>query len=204
VDGFERPELSCSIKEQEVYLNIGSQITVKDYMYGKIGNTLYDSNFRINILVALGVENLFDLYVNNLSGGQMQRVAITVCLGTPADIYLLDEPSAYIDVEDRILISRILKQFAYFNKKSVFLVEHDMIMATSTCDKVIVFTGEPGIKCKAMAPTDIKAGINEFLSILGVTMRRDRYAGTGRPRINKLGSQRDKEQKSTGNYFIIE
>ncbi len=199
---FARPELSVSIKEQEVYVE--SQQLVRDYMYSKIGNILFDSDFKMNVLIPLGVESIMDYKMFTLSGGQTQRVGITVCLGTKADVYLLDEPSAFIDVEDRMQISKILRQFALSSKKSIFLVEHDMIMATSTCDRVIVFTGDPGIKCKASAPQDIKTGINKFLSILGVTMRRDKYSGSGRPRINKSGSQRDKEQKKTGEYFILE
>jgi ATP-binding cassette subfamily E protein 1 len=208
VDKFDRPELSVSIKEQEVYINTQmtgtNNATVSEYIYKKIGNTLYLPEFKMNILAPLGVDKFLDLYVSKLSGGQMQRVAITICLGTSADIYLLDEPSAYIDVEDRLTVSKILRQFSYTTKKSVFLVEHDMIMATSTCDKVIVFTGEPGLNCKASSPMDLKSGINKFLSILGVTMRRDKYSGTGRPRINKRGSLRDREQKKAGEYFIID
>jgi len=165
---------------------------------------MFDRDFSINVIAPLGVDKLFDLKVKNLSGGQMQRVAITICLGTNADIYLLDEPSAYIDVEDRINVSRILRHFALFYKKSIFLVEHDMIMATSTCDKVIVFIGEPGVNCRALSPIDIKTGINQFLSILDVTMRRDKYAGSGRPRINKKDSLKDREQKKSGQFFIID
>jgi ATP-binding cassette subfamily E protein 1 len=202
VDGFERPELSVSIKEQEVYID--SELTVSEYIYKKIGNMMYNSDFKINVLTPLNVDKLFDLIMKNLSGGQFQRVAITVCLGTCADIYLLDEPSAYIDVEDRMVIAKMLRHYAGTTKKTIFLVEHDMIMATCTCDKVIVFTGEPGVKCKAASPLDIKTGINQFLKILGVTMRRDKYSGSGRPRINKKDSLRDREQKKNDQYFIIE
>lgn len=202
VEGFDRPELNVSIKEQEVYVD--DRNNVRDHIYKKIGNTLYDHDFKNSVLGPLGVDQLFDLTVKDLSGGQMQRVAITICLGKTADIYLLDEPSAFIDVEDRMVISKLLRNFAASTKKSIFLVEHDMIMATSTCDKVIVFTGEPGIRCKASAPVDIKQGINQFLKILGVTMRRDKYAGTGRPRINKKNSQSDREQKRNDQYFIME
>ena len=201
-DEFERPEMSVSIKEQEVYID--SDLTVSEYIYKRIGNTLYNSDFKINILNPLGVDKLFDLDVNHLSGGQMQRVAITICLGTPANIYLLDEPSAYIDVEDRIVMAKMLRSFAGTSKASIFLVEHDIIMATSTCDKVIVFTGEPGVNCIASTPVDIKTGINSFLKILNVTMRRDKYSGTGRPRINKRNSLRDNEQKKSGQYFIMD
>jgi ATP-binding cassette, sub-family E, member 1 len=200
VPGFDRPELSVSIKEQEVYCD--SKLSVSEYIYKKIGNVMYSHEFRTDVMIPLGIDKLLDLTVCKLSGGQMQRVAIVMCLGTNADMYILDEPSAYIDVEDRLLISKILRHFSYTSKKSIFLVEHDMIMATSTCDKVIVFTGEPGIKCHASEPMDLKTGINKFLSILDVTMRRD--ASSGRPRINKRNSSRDREQKKLGEYFIID
>ncbi|VBB18416.1 68 kDa protein, putative [Yasminevirus sp. GU-2018] len=202
VDNFDRPEMSVSIKEQEVYINVDT--TVSDYIYKKIGNVLYNQEFKASTINPLGVDKMLDLTVKNLSGGQMQRVAIVVCLGTPADMYLLDEPSAYIDVEDRITVSKILRHFASFNKKAIFLVEHDIVMATNTCDKVVVFTGNPGVECTASAPVDLKTGINQFLSILGVTMRRCKYSGSGRPRINKRGSLRDREQKQVGQYYLIE
>ena len=47
------------------------------------------------------------LQVRNLSGGELQRVAITLALGTPADIYLIDEPSAYLDSEQRIIAAKV-------------------------------------------------------------------------------------------------
>ena len=202
-DGFNiSANLSVSIKEQEVYSD--NTNIVKDYLYKQIGNMLYNMDFIHMIIGPLGINQIFDLVICELSGGQMQRVQIACCLGKVADIYLLDEPSAFIDIEDRIQISKILRQFVTTNKKCMFLVEHDMIMATSTCDKVICFTGEPGINCKASAPTDIKQGINQFLKILGITMRRDKYGTTGRPRINKKDSQADREQKKSDQYFIME
>lgn len=203
---FNRPELSVSIKEQEVYVS-DSDCTVHDYIYKKIGNMLYNQEFKNGVINQLAVDKLFDLSIQNLSGGQMQRVAISVCLGTPADLYLLDEPTAYIDIEDRLVISKILRHYAMFYKKSVFLVEHDIIVATNTCDKVIVFTGDPSVECVATSPTDLKTGINNFMTVLNVTMRRDgresqKTNGSGRPRINKKDSVLDKEQKKSGAYFI--
>ena len=54
------------------------------------------------------VDVLLDQEVQHLSGGELQRVAITMCLGTPADIYLIDEPSAYLDSEQRIVAAKVL------------------------------------------------------------------------------------------------
>lgn len=86
----------------------------------------------------------------NLSGGELQRVAIVLALGLPADIYLIDEPSAYLDSEQRIITSRVIKRFIMHAKKTAFIVEHDFIMATYLADRVIVFDGEPGIDAHGM------------------------------------------------------
>lgn len=59
-------------------------------------------------------------------------------LGKPgANLYLIDEPSAYLDVEQRISVSRILKKFITNSDKIAFIVEHDFIMATYLADKFI-------------------------------------------------------------------
>ena len=91
-----------------------------------------------------------------------------MALGKPADVYLIDEPSAYLDAEQRVTTSRIIKRFIMNSKKAAFIVEHDFIMATYLADKyyiidiliqnktniirVIVYEGEPGINCVANSP----------------------------------------------------
>lgn len=89
--------------------------------------------------------------VLNLSGGELQRVAITICLGVPADIYLIDEPSAYLDSEQRISASKVIKRFILHAKKTAFIVEHDFIMATYLADRVVVYEGVPARKAKALS-----------------------------------------------------
>ena len=54
----------------------------------------------------LKIEALMDQEVQNLSGGELQRVAMTLCLGKPADVYLIDEPSAYLDSEQRLAAAK--------------------------------------------------------------------------------------------------
>ena len=87
--------------------------------------------------------------MKNLSGGELQRVAMVLCLGKPADIYLIDEPSAYLDSEQRIVAAKVIKRFILHAKKSAFIVEHDFIMATYLADRVVVYNGSPGINCTA-------------------------------------------------------
>ena len=97
----------------------------------------------------MNIEQLFDNEVKNLSGGELQRVALTLCMGQPADLYLIDEPSAYLDSEQRIWASKVIKRFIIHSKKTAFIVEHDFIMATYLADRVVVYSGEPAVEATA-------------------------------------------------------
>ena len=73
--------------------------------------------------------------VKELSGGELQRVALALCLGKKADVYLIDEPSAYLDCEQRIVTAKSIKRFIMNCNKTAFIVEHDFIMATYLADR---------------------------------------------------------------------
>jgi ATP-binding cassette, sub-family E, member 1 len=118
-----------------------------------------------------------------------------------ADIYLIDEPSSYLDAEQRINAAKVIKRFVTHSKKTAFIVEHDFIMATYMADRVIYYDGIPSRECTAHSPQGVGEGMNAFLKQLNVTFRRD--PSNWRPRINKLNSNKDVEQKSNGNYFFL-
>lgn len=140
--------------------------------------------------------------MQNLSGGELQRVALVIALAKPCDLYLIDEPSAYLDSEQRILAARVMKRWIMNAKRAAFVVEHDFIMATYLADKVIVFSGSPAIEASAGRPESMVTGMNEFLNMMDITFRRDPY--NFRPRINKHASVKDAEQKKAGNYFLMD
>merc|ERR550514_1971760 len=129
--------------------------------------------FQSDVAKPMLIDPIKDQSVQHLSGGELQRTALVLALGKPADIYLIDEPSAYLDVEQRVVAARVLKRYILHAKKTAFIVEHDFIMATYLADRVIVYDGEPGVHCTASAPMSLVEGMNKFLSILGVTFRRD-------------------------------
>ena len=155
-----------------------------------------------DVMKPLNMEALLDFEVQKLSGGELQRVAITLALGTPADIYLIDEPSAYLDSEQRILCSKVIKRFILHSKKTAFIVEHDFIMSAYLADRVVVYEGEPSKHAVANAPQSLLSGMNLFLKNLEITFRRD--PTNYRPRINKLDSIKDTEQKGQGNYYYLD
>lgn len=140
--------------------------------------------------------------VQNLSGGELQRVAIVLALAKPCDIYLIDEPSAYLDSEQRVIAAKVMKRWIMQAKRAAFVVEHDFIMATYLADKVIVFDGEPAKHTYCTSPETLITGMNRFLKLMDITFRRD--PSNYRPRINKHESQKDQEQKKAGNFFLME
>lgn len=196
----EVPALNVSYKPQK--LTGKTEQTVRDLFLEKIRDMWLHPQFQTDVCRPLKIDNIIDQPVCDLSGGELQRVAITLCLGKPADIYLIDEPSAYLDSEQRVVAAKVIKRFIMHAKKTAFIVEHDFIMATYLADRVVVFEGTPAVKAKACTPQSLLSGMNTFLKSLGITFRRD--PTNFRPRINKLDSVKDKEQKASGDYFFLE
>jgi len=173
--------------------------TVETLFNRKIPLMFHHELFRKEVVTPLQITNLLDRKVQELSGGELQRVAIVLALGMPADVYLLDEPSAYLDCEQRIIVAQVIKRFILQSQKAAFVVEHDFIMLNYLGDRIIVFEGTPGIKSKARTPMPLATGVGLFLKSVNVTIRRD--PTNFRPRINKLGSVKDQMQKKLGIYF---
>jgi len=120
-------------------------------------------------------------------------VAIAHCLSQEADLYLLDEPSAYLDVEQRINVSKVMRDFAEQKNKSILVVDHDLLFLDYLSNALLVFDGVPAVSGEAKGPFTMEQGMNDFLKKLNITMRRDEESN--RPRINKPGSVLDREQK---------
>uniref|UniRef100_A0A1D1Y124 ABC transporter E family member 2 n=1 Tax=Anthurium amnicola TaxID=1678845 RepID=A0A1D1Y124_9ARAE len=196
----EIPEFNVSYKPQKISPKF--EHSVRHLLHQKIRDSYMHPQFVSDVMKPLQIEQLMDQEVKNLSGGELQRVALCLCLGKPADIYLIDEPSAYLDSEQRIVASKVIKRFILHAKKTAFVVEHDFIMATYLADKVIVYEGKPSIDCTANAPQSLVSGMNRFLSHLDITFRRD--PTNYRPRINKLDSLKDREQKAAGSYYYLD
>ncbi|KAL4429493.1 hypothetical protein ABPG74_001338 [Tetrahymena malaccensis] len=194
------PELNVSYKPQTV--NPSFESSVRDLLNMRIPGVYTQPAFVSDVTKPMLLDDIIDNQVLELSGGELQRVCIILALGKPADVYLIDEPSAYLDSEQRIVAAKVIKRYILNSKKSAFIVEHDFIMATYLADCVIVYEGTPGKECKANSPQSLVSGMNRFLEIMGVTFRRD--PTNFRPRINKVDSILDREQKIAGNYFSLE
>lgn len=145
------------------------------------------------------IEDLYEKPVQGLSGGELQRVGIALALAREADLYLLDEPSAFLDVEQRIRLAEIIRKVTEERKCVTLIIDHDIVFQDYVSNRLMIFDGEPGMQGYAHAPESMHSGMNKFLKDMGITYRRD--PESGRPRANKPNSQRDIEQKKKGEYY---
>ncbi len=192
-------DLKISYKPQ--YIPSDFDGNVRMYLRSAGGSTIDSPDFRTSVLKRLGLEHLLDHNVQDLSGGELQRAAIAACLVREADIYLLDEPSAFLDIEQRLASSHAIRRTIRNGMKTAFVVEHSILMADYLSDSLVVFKGNPGKSGVASSVRTLRNGMNTFLKEMGVTFRRDPQ--TGRPRVNKEGSQLDTQQKASGDYYYI-
>lgn len=167
--------------------------TTSDY-----GTSIFDSE----IIKPFSLDWILDKKVQDLSGGELQRLAIATNLAKDADIYLFDEPTAFLDVEQRLITARTIKRIIESRDAAAIIIDHDIVFIDYISDRAMVFYGKPGFKGYATKPMDLRSSMNRFLSDVGITFRRDKESR--RPRVNKYGSYLDRRQKELGEYYYLE
>ena len=180
------------------YIQIDQPMRVDTFL-SSITDDFGSSYWNTEVAQPLQLERIMEQQLTDLSGGERQRVAIAACLSEDADLYLLDEPSAHLDVEQRVRATTAIRRYAENHDATVMVIDHDIYMIDLLADRLMVFDGEPAVEGHASQPQEMRAGMNDFLADLEVTFRRDER--TGRPRINKPGSQLDRKQKREGEYY---
>jgi ATP-binding cassette subfamily E protein 1 len=197
-----KPE-KVAIKPQEVSPAIMSEETVLGNLK-KASQLAVDPSswLYVELVKRMRINRMLDRKISDLSGGELQKVAVAVTLAQEADVYILDEPSAYLDVEERITVARVIRRIVEERRKTAIVVEHDLMLQAFVGDKIMVFWGEPAVEGRASQPLDPREGFNLLLKSLDVTVRRD--PESGRPRINKPGSVLDREQRQRGLYYTVD
>ena len=163
----------------------------------------YGTNmFKTEIIKPFSLEALMDKEVGELSGGELQRLSVAVTLSREAEIYLFDEPTAFLDVEQRLKAAKAIKRVVESRNAAAIIIDHDIVFIDYISDRAMVFNGEPGVQGHASSPMNLRSAMNSFLSSVGITFRRDKE--TKRPRVNKFESFLDREQKEKGEYYYLE
>jgi ATP-binding cassette subfamily E protein 1 len=191
------PETTIRISYKPQYIKAETSDSVEMYLR-RCTNRFDSSIYQHEIIESLSLTPILQSPVDTLSGGELQRVAIAGCLSRDADLYILDEPSAHLDVEQRVKATRMIKHHAEGKEAGIMVIDHDIYLIDMISERILVFEGVPGKRGMAAGPFGMREGMNRFLNELDVTFRRDQ---SGRPRINKPGSFLDREQKGTGEYY---
>ncbi|MBI2079411.1 ribosome biogenesis/translation initiation ATPase RLI, partial [Candidatus Micrarchaeota archaeon] len=193
-DSGEQIKLKVSYKPQ--YIHPEETLVRELFASQQLDGSIFEESKRM-----LKINMLMEKKLTELSGGELQRVALTLALSRDADIYLFDEPSAFLDIEQRFAFASLLRKVISESKKSAFVVDHDIVFIDSISNRLIVFEGESSVSGSAHPPMNKKDGMNKFLSVAEITMRRDK--DTNRPRINKPDSALDREQKEKKEYYYL-
>ncbi len=191
-----RNQLQVSYKPQYISSSYEGNV---ETLLTSIADDYSSALFTSEVIRPLSINKLLERRIDTLSGGELQRVAIAACLGKSAQVYLLDEPSAFLDVEERLNVAKALRHLIDSRQAFAFVVEHDIVAQDFLADRIMVFKGLPSIKGQASSPKPLRDAMNMFLADMGITFRRD--PETKRPRINKVDSKLDKEQKSLGEFY---
>lgn len=195
-NGEVKSKLKISYKEQ--YLKPAKNTTVLQAL-SAVSKDIMTQKYKLEIMRPLEIEHLLERKLEELSGGELQRVAIAVCLSQNADFYLFDEPSTYLDVEQRLQTARAIQKIIKNKDAAALIIDHDLLFINFISDRLIVFSGEPARSGAAGKIQTVKNGMNDFLKELNITLRKD--PATSRPRVNKPNSQKDKTQRRTGKFY---
>ena len=204
IAGVEKPDSGTVDKKIKIaykpqYLQNDLDVEVIALLERASGNPIEDSAEEEQILDPLKIKKLYNKSIKNLSGGELQKIAVASCLLQKVDLYALDEPSAFLDVEDRIAVAKFLQKFVRSFGKSAIIIDHDLQLMDLVSDTMVIFEGVSGSAGVATQPMQKADAMNRFLRSLDVSFRRDEKSR--RPRINKLESRLDKEQKATGHFY---
>ncbi|MCX6773293.1 MAG: ribosome biogenesis/translation initiation ATPase RLI [Candidatus Micrarchaeota archaeon] len=199
IAGVEQPDnctianmLRVSYKPQ--YVKAEEKVEVQDLFTSGMDAQVAEAAKR-----RLNINSLMDKKLSTLSGGELQRVSIALALSKDADIYLFDEPSAFLDIEQRLEFASLLQHLIVDSKKCAFVIDHDLVLLDAISSRMAIFEGDSGKKGHAIAPSGKREGMNKFLRGVGITLRRDK--DSKRPRINKPDSALDREQKEAGEHY---
>lgn len=192
-------EIEIAYKPQYILSDFDGSVQDFLFMHAKG----YGTNvFKTDISKPFDLDKILDKQVSKLSGGELQRLATAVTLSQDADVYLLDEPTAFLDVEQRLKVAKAIKHLITRDDTSAIIIDHDIVFIDYISDRAMVFYGESSVKGHSTAPINLRDAMNKFLSDVNVSFRRDKE--TNRPRVNKQDSYLDREQKEKGEYYYLE
>jgi len=110
----------------------------------------------------LAIDHILDRNIGQLSGGELQRVAICATMLKEAEVYFFDEPSSYLDIHERMRMVKIIQNLAEKGKR-VIVVEHDLAILDVLCDLLHIVYGERAAFGIFTPARSTRSAINAYL-----------------------------------------
>ncbi len=145
IAGVEKPdsgtiESKVKIAYKPQYLTNDYDIDVITLLEKAHGESIQETLEEEIIINPMKIKKLYNKSIKNLSGGELQKVAIATCLLQKVDVYALDEPSAFLDVEDRIAVAKLIQRYVRSYGKSAIIVDHDIQLMDLISDSIVIFS----------------------------------------------------------------
>jgi ATP-binding cassette subfamily E protein 1 len=154
--------LKAAIKVQYVERFAAFEQVTSDALVADVLAQKDEKHASAEIAQELDLAHLMNRKLSVLSGGELQRLAIACLCVQKADIYMVDEPSAYLDIRQRCRAAQVIRS-ALSDTSRIVVVEHDLAVLDYVSDLVCCLWGSPGAYGAVSAPFGSSEGINNFL-----------------------------------------
>jgi iron complex transport system ATP-binding protein len=154
------------------------------HAYGRGLRLESDDDIRIarNALAEVGAEDLTDRLMDQISGGEKQRVILARALAQQPLLLLLDEPTLHLDIGAQVDLLDAVRRLAAANRYTVVVVTHELNLAAAYADQVVLL--QRG-KCLRVGPPS-SVYQRELLEQVFQTQLSVEIGSSGRPRVNIL------------------
>jgi iron complex transport system ATP-binding protein len=192
VDGVEASELDLRTRAQRIALvqqesellfplRVWEYVLQGRYPYGKRLRFESDEDCLLaaNALAQVGADELRDRWMDQLSGGEKQRVILARALSQQPSLLLLDEPTQHLDIGGKVELLRRLRRLADENRYTVIVVTHELNLAAEFSDRIVLLHKGKCLRVGSPAEVYEREVLEEvFEAPLEVEMR-----PSGRPRV---------------------
>jgi iron complex transport system ATP-binding protein len=197
IDGAEVSQLDLRVRAQRIALvgqesellfplRVWEYVLQGRYPYGRRLRFESDQDclYAANALAQVGADRLRDRWMDQLSGGEKQRVILARALAQQPSLLLLDEPTQHLDIGGKVELLRRLRRLADSQRYTVLVVTHELDLASEFCDRIVLLHKGKCLRVGTAAEVYDRALLEEvFEAPLEVEMRPN-----GRPRVILQGS----------------
>ena len=138
-------------------------IRISCYSHSDIGGRLSKEQEALleNAIEKMGLKHLSDRDISTLSDGEFQKAGIASALVRKADVIMLDEPTAFLDAENRISVLQTLRKLcseqSYGRRPAIIFSTHELQDGLAVADKVIALGSDGKLRCEEK---DLKGAVN--------------------------------------------